>query len=120
PQSADISPARKGAAKEDLFFRKQASGSARLRWVWEYSKHRRTATRQRGFRSSCSKQIPANTSQPRVPLEDDALKVIREVISLRAPAQSAETPQFRVAGILCQSAIQPAIGIARVDGNVPR
>jgi hypothetical protein len=79
-------------AKEDLVFRKQPGGSARLRWVWEYSKHRRTATRQRGFRSSSPEQSPANTSQPRVPPEDNRLEIIREMIFLRAPAQSAETP----------------------------
>jgi hypothetical protein len=75
-----------------LVFRKQPGGSARLRWVSEYSKHRRTATRQRGFRSSFLKQDPVNTSQPGMPPENDRLEIIPEMVFPRAPAQSAETP----------------------------
>src|SRR5436853_514577 len=49
PQGTGIGLARECVAKEDLVFRKQTSGSARLRWVWEYSKHCRTATTPRGL-----------------------------------------------------------------------
>src|SRR5579872_2385709 len=92
PQSSGTSPARKRIAEEDLVFRKQPGGSARLRWVSVYSKHRRTATRQRGFRSSSLEQVPADTSKPGVPPENYRLEIVRETAFPGAPAQSAETP----------------------------
>ena len=50
--------------------------SARLRWVSEHSKHRRTATRQRSIRCSTPKQFPLDAAKQRVPLEDDPLKIV--------------------------------------------
>jgi len=49
---------RKGLADENLIVREPVSSSARLRWASEDSKHRRTATRQRGFRCSSLEQTP--------------------------------------------------------------
>jgi hypothetical protein len=47
--SPEIPIARNCFANEGLVARKPDSGSARQRWARENSKHRRTATRQRGF-----------------------------------------------------------------------
>src|SRR5713226_1742399 len=48
----NVPGARDCLANEGLIVRKPDSGSARQRWARENSKHRRTATRQRGFRRS--------------------------------------------------------------------
>src|SRR5437764_10450899 len=50
--------ARECLANEGLIVRKPNSGSARHRWARENSKHRRTATRQRGFCRSSLEQDP--------------------------------------------------------------
>jgi hypothetical protein len=68
--------ARNGPANESLIERKPNSGSARLRWARENSKHRRTATRQQGFCSSVLKQNPFDFSQTGVLLENHFLKII--------------------------------------------
>jgi hypothetical protein len=73
-------------AKEDPVFGKLPGGSARLRWVSEYCKHRRTATRQRGFRSSLLEQFAPDTTEARVPPENRTLEIIRDASFLRAPA----------------------------------
>src|ERR1700704_3786607 len=61
---------RKSRADENLIHRKCPSSSARLRWVSEYSKHRRTATRQRGPCSSLQKQFPFDRNQTGISRED--------------------------------------------------
>src|ERR1700681_3639597 len=81
---------RNSRAGKNLVFRKRPSSPARLRWVLEYSKHRRTATRQRGLCSSLPKQLPLDRSQTGIPGENSSLKVVREGASLRAPALSTE------------------------------
>src|SRR5438874_1919662 len=77
--------ARDGLANEGLIVRKPNSGSARHRWARENTKHRRTATRQRGFRSSFLKQLPLDLIKPGMPLENRPFKIIRKAASLRAP-----------------------------------
>ena len=49
PDQTAIGIARNGLANKSLIERKPNSGSARLSWARENSKHRRTATRQQGF-----------------------------------------------------------------------
>jgi len=71
--------------KEDFVFREHTRGSARLRWVSEYSEHRRPATRQRGFQRPLFEQCAPYTAEARMPPEDGHLEIIREAISLRAP-----------------------------------
>src|SRR3954468_2245086 len=88
-KSAKIPVARECLANEGLVVRKPNSGSARQRWARENSKHRRTATRQRGFCGSYSKQSPFDCCQSRVTLENSLLKIVGEANPLRAPAQSA-------------------------------
>jgi hypothetical protein len=73
-------------AKEDPVFRKLPGGSARLRWVSEYCEHRRTATRQRGFRGSLLEQFAPDIAEARMPPENRSLEIIRDAGSLRAPA----------------------------------
>ena len=77
-------------AEEGLIVRKPDSSSARLRWVRENTKHRRTATRQQGFCSSSMKQIPLDFGKPRMPPENCRLEIIRKRSFLRAPTQSTE------------------------------
>src|SRR5882762_1732318 len=100
---AKIPVARNCLANEGLFVLKPDSGSARQRWARENSKHRRTATRQRGFRSSLPQQFPLDFCQARVTPENGPLKIIGEAASLRAPAESTELPKFRGIGEFCQS-----------------
>src|SRR5713226_6033423 len=83
---AMIPVARNGLANEGLIVLKPDSGSARQRWARENSKHRRTATRQRGFCRSSPKQFPLDGCQSRVAPENGGLKIIREAAFLRAPA----------------------------------
>src|SRR3970040_103651 len=54
---------------------KLLGGSARLRWVSEESKHRRSASRQRGSRSSSPEQCPLDTCQAGGPPGDRRLEV---------------------------------------------
>src|ERR1700719_4067380 len=83
-RSGEIRPAqftavfcpRKSRAEKNLVLRKCPSSSARLRWVSEYSKHRRTATRQRGPCSSLPKQLPLDRSQSGISREDGRLKIV--------------------------------------------
>src|SRR5438132_6438195 len=77
--------ARECLADEGLIVRKPNSGSARHRWARENSKHRRTATRQRGFRSSFLEQLPLDLIKPGMPLENRPFKIIRKAASLRTP-----------------------------------
>jgi len=69
-----------------VFVLKPDSGSARHRWARENSKHRRTATRQRGFCSSSLEQFPLDSIKPGMPPENRPLEIIRKAASLRAPA----------------------------------
>src|SRR6266850_2124486 len=82
--------ARDRLANEGLIVRKPCSGSARQRWARENSKHRRTATRQRGFCSSSLEQLLLDAIKPGMPPENRPLEIIRKAASLRAPAQSTE------------------------------
>src|ERR1700722_11275109 len=68
--SAEIPVARNCFASEGQVVRKPHSGSARHRWARENSKHRRTATRQRGFCSSLLKHNPLDLIQPVIELEN--------------------------------------------------
>src|SRR5205814_1388328 len=101
--------------------RKPNSGSARLSWARENSKHRRTATRQQGFCCSVLKQNPFDFSQTEVPLEDHFFKIISKGAALQAPSKSTEPMKSRVFLRICQLrgvemfGVQPAIGIRRGD-----
>src|SRR5271170_4381360 len=77
--SAEIPIARNCFANEGLIVRKPNSGSARHRWARENSKHRRTATRQRGFCSSVLKQYPLDLLQSRVTLEHRPFKIVSKI-----------------------------------------
>src|SRR6266849_953867 len=81
-----VPAARDTLANEGLIVRKPNSGSARHRWARENSKHRRTATRQRGFCSSSLEQPPLDLIKPGMPLENGSLEIVRKAASLRAPA----------------------------------
>src|SRR5216684_7675777 len=83
---AKIPVARNGLANEGLIVLKPDSGSARHRWAREYSKHRRTATRQRGFCSSSLEQLPFDAIKPGMPPENRPFEIVRKAASLRAPA----------------------------------
>ncbi len=104
--------------------RKPNSGSARHRWARENSKHRRTATRQRGFCSSFLKQNPLYLMQPVMTLKNRRFEIIRKAASLRAPGQSTELPKFRVCGEFCQrnsvahGGIQPAKSVGSGHANI--
>src|SRR5271170_1405537 len=105
---------RESLANKGLIVRKPNSGSARLRWARENSKHRRTATRQRGFCSSSLKQSPFDLIKTGVTPKNRPLKIVGKAASLRAPAQSTELPKFRVCGAFCQcqrASLQPFVGI---------
>src|SRR6266849_6920502 len=120
-RSAKIPVARNCLANEGLFVLKPDSGSARQRWARENSKHRRTATRQRGFRSSLPKQFPLDFCQVRVTPENGPFKIIAEAAFPRAPAESTELPKFRGRGEFCQCrGLEPAIGVERRDVDVAR
>src|SRR5438132_458068 len=113
--------ARDSLANEGLVVRKPNSGSARQRWARENSKHRRTATRQRGFCGSYSKQSPFDCCQSRVTLENSLLKIVGEAYPLRAPAQSTELPKFRGCGGFCQfRSGDPAERLRRLHADLPR
>ncbi|HEX7697865.1 MAG TPA: hypothetical protein VF394_10735, partial [Candidatus Acidoferrum sp.] len=58
--------------------RKPDSGSARHHWARENSKHRRTATRQRGFCSSSLEQLPLDLIKPGMPPENRLLEIVRK------------------------------------------
>jgi hypothetical protein len=85
-QQTSVPIARDGLANEGQIVRKPCSGSARHRWARENSKHRRTATRQRGFCSSSLEQHPLDSIKPGIPPENGPLEIIRKAASLRAPA----------------------------------
>src|SRR5215472_521338 len=61
---------------ENRVFRERTSGSARARWVLEYSKHRRPATRQRGIRCSSLEQSVPNLFQARMAAKNRPFKII--------------------------------------------
>src|ERR1700682_483761 len=84
--SAEIPVARNCFANEGQVVRNPNSGSARHRWARENSKHRRTATRQRGFWSSSLEQIPRDLITPGMTPENRLLEIVRKAASLRAPA----------------------------------
>src|SRR5438067_6905862 len=77
--------ARESLANEGLIVRKPNSGSARHRWARENSKHRRTATRQRGFCRSLLKQEPLDLTKPGIPLGHRPLKIVGKAVAPRAP-----------------------------------
>src|SRR5260370_40829871 len=83
---AKIPIARNGLANEGLIVLKPDSGSARQRWARENSKHRRTATRQRGFCRSSPKQFPLAGCYSRVAPENGRLERIPEAACPGAPA----------------------------------
>src|ERR1700738_1930845 len=83
---AKIPVARNRFANEGVFVLKPNSGSARQRWARENSKHRRTATRQRGFCSSSLEQLPLDLIKPGMTPENRLLEIVRKAASLRAPA----------------------------------
>src|ERR1700720_3343392 len=55
-------------------FRELSGGSARLRWVSEYSKHRRPATRQRGIRGSSLDESVPDLHDSRISTETQSLE----------------------------------------------
>jgi len=73
--SAVLRP-RKSRAEKNLIFRKRSGSPARLRWVLIDSKHRRTATRQRGLCGSLLKQFPFDRSQSGIPGKNSSLKIV--------------------------------------------
>src|SRR5580692_1894469 len=119
----NVPVARDCLANKGLIVRKPSSGSARHRWARENSKHRRTATRQRGFCSSSLKQGPPDLSKTGVTPENGRLEIVRKAASLRAPTQSTELPKFRVCSPFCQcqgARLQPTISVERGDVDVAR
>src|ERR1700730_12505833 len=104
---------------ENRIFRELSGGSARLRWVSEYSKHRRPATRQRGIRSSLLEQYVPNFSETRTAVKDRALEIVREP-SRPAPAQSAEPPNGRGSWAVCQFRRNPLVGFLRAHPYISR
>src|ERR1700757_1310097 len=82
---AKIPVARNCFANEGVFVLKPDSGSARQRWARENSKHRRTATRQRGFCRSALKQLPLDFHQAGMTPEHLPFKIIGKAAALRAP-----------------------------------
>jgi hypothetical protein len=73
--SAILRP-RNGRAEKNFIFRKRSGSPARLRWVLIDSKHRRTATRQRGLCGSLLKQLPLDRSQAGIPGKNSSLKIV--------------------------------------------
>src|SRR3984957_9143720 len=128
--SAEIPVARNCFANEGQVVRKPNSGSARHRWARENSKHRRTATRQRGFCSSVLQQYPLDLLKPRVPQEHWLLKIVCKASALRAPRESTELPKSTVFRPFCQrlargsvfkrARLQPAVGIQGRHMNLGR
>src|SRR5215471_8262836 len=113
-----IGIARDGLANKSLIERKPNSGSARLCWARENSKHRRTATRQQGFCRSVLKQFPLDFSQTGVLLEDRFFEIVEKRTALQAPGKSTEPVKFRGSSRVCQlRRIQPAISIGGCDLN---
>src|SRR3989441_5132202 len=112
-QCATVPLPGEGFTDKRLVFQEPLGSSARLRWVTEDTKHRRTTTRQRGFRSSSPEHFPLDCRQAGNPSENGPLEIVRETASLRAPAQSAELPECRGIGALCQLKAEPAVGIRR-------
>src|SRR5215813_11169620 len=117
PSGADqtaIGIARDGLADKSLIERKPNSGSARLSWARENSKHRRTAPRQQGFCRSVLKQSPLDCSQTGIVPEDRFFEIVEKRTALKAPGKSTEPIKFRVSGTVCQLwCVQPAIGFGR-------
>src|SRR5271167_1732535 len=105
---------------ENRIFREQTSGSARTRWVSEYSEHRRPATRQRGICSPSLEQSVSNFLESRMTTEDRPLEIIRKACPLPAPAQSAEPPNFRGFRAFCQFRRNPLEGVFGAHSNIPR
>src|SRR6202021_508250 len=105
---------------ENRIFRKYTSGSARTRWVSEYSEHRRPATRQRGICGSSLQQSVPNFFQARMTVEDRPLEIIRKACPLPAPAQSAEPPNFRGFWAFCQFRRNPLESVLRAHTNIAR
>ena len=83
----------KGFNDENRIFRERTSGSARLRWVSEYSEHRRPATRQRGICGSSLEQSVPNFSESRMAAEDGPLEIVREPAPCRLQHR-AQNPQI--------------------------
>src|SRR5262252_6437332 len=111
-----IGIARDGLANKSLIERKPNSGSARLSWARENSKHRRTATRQQGFCRSVLKQFPLDFSQTGVLLEDRFFEIVLKRTALQAPSKSTEPIKSRACYEVCQlRRLQPAIGVGRGD-----
>src|SRR5580704_3482299 len=102
---------------KNRIFRELSGGSARLRWVSEYSKHRRPATRQRGIRSSSLEQSVPNFSEARMAAKDRSLEIVRDP-ARPAPAQSAEPPNGRGSWALCQFRRNPLVGFLRAHSRV--
>src|SRR5580700_4267469 len=105
---------------ENRIFRERTSGSARTRWVSEYSEHRRPATRQRGICGSSLEQSVPDFSKARMTVEDRPLEIIRKACPLPAPAQSAEPPNFRGLRAICQFRRNPLKGVLGAHCNVAR
>src|SRR4029077_12152933 len=74
----NVPVARECLANKGLIVRKPNSGSARHRWARENSKHRRTATRQRGFCSSFLKQGPLDLIKAGMTPENGQLEIVRK------------------------------------------
>src|SRR5271170_1196470 len=104
---------------ENRIFRERTSGSARLRWVSEYSEHRRPATRQRGICGSSLEQSISNFLEARMAAENGPFEIIRDR-SLPAPAQSAEPPNSIGFRQPCQFRGEPFVSVLRADADVAR
>src|SRR5580698_5952431 len=109
-----------GFNDENRIFRERTSGSARTRWVSEYSEHRRPATRQRGIRGSSLEQSVPNFFESRMTAEDRPLEIIRKACPLPAPAQSAEPPNSRGFWAFCQFRRNPLEGVLGAYADIAR
>ena len=94
-----------------------AGSSARRRWVLEYSKHRRTATRQRGICGS----LPEISRLIRASREYLGKTAASRSLLGRPPEGSSRehrTATFRGVGWLCQSLAQPFVGFDSRHGDI--
>src|SRR5437870_12406718 len=92
--------ARDSLANEGLIVRKPNSVSARRRWARENSKHRRTATRQRGSCSSLLEPLPRDLIKPWLPPEHRTPNSSRNAAPPPTPAYSTEPKEVTGSGQL--------------------
>ena len=93
PSSPAILFPGKSFNDENRIFRKRTSGSARLRWVSEYSEHRRPATRQRGICGSSLEQSVPDFSEARMTAENGPSKSFGDPVPAGSSTER-RTPKF--------------------------